>query len=181
LSQARAGQRSSPSRDRLIDMGWLRPTATARYDETVAEAVRAFQAAHGLAEDGVAGEGTIAEVNVSATDRLRSVLVALERERWNAGPRGARHVWVNIPDFTAAIVDDDVATFRTRAVVGAGEEHRQTPEFSDLMEFMVINPSWFVPARSSCASTCPSFRATPAPWATCGSPTPRARSSTAGQ
>ena len=132
-------------RDRLIDMGWLRPTASARYDEGLTDAVSRFQAAHGLFDDGVAGEGTISEVNVSATDRLRSVLVALERERWNAGPRGARHVWVNLTDFTAAIVDDDVTTFRCRAVIGDPDETRQTPEFSDLMEFFVVNPSWFVP------------------------------------
>jgi murein L,D-transpeptidase YcbB/YkuD len=132
-------------RDRLIDMGWLAPTATATYDATLAEAVQRFQAAHGLAEDGRLGEGTLAEVNVAPADRLRSVLVALERERWNAAPRGARHVWVNLTDFTAQIVDDDVPTFRCRAVIGAEGEDRQTPEFSDLMEFMVINPSWFVP------------------------------------
>lgn len=132
-------------RDRLIDMGWLRPTATARYDDTLAEAVRRFQAAHGLFDDGVAGEGTIAELNVPATDRLRSVLVAMERERWNAGPRGARHVWVNLPDFSASIVDNDVTTFRCRSVIGDPDETRQTPEFSDLMEFFVVNPSWFVP------------------------------------
>jgi murein L,D-transpeptidase YcbB/YkuD len=132
-------------RDRLIDMAWLAPTASASYDSALTRAVQRFQAAHGLADDGVAGEGTLAEINVSPTDRLRSVLVALERERWNAAPRGARHVWVNLTDFTAQVVDDDVTTFRTRAVIGAHEEDRETPEFSDLMEFMVINPSWFVP------------------------------------
>nr|WP_210528367.1 L,D-transpeptidase family protein [Rubellimicrobium arenae] len=132
-------------RDRLIDMGYLTPTATARYDAAMTQAVRAFQAEHGLAADGVAGSGTLEQVNLSPTDRLRSVLVALERERWNAGPRGARHVWVNLTDFSAMIVDDEVPTFRTRAVIGGNAEDRQTPEFSDLMQFMVINPSWFVP------------------------------------
>lgn len=132
-------------RDRLVDMGWLAPTAAARYEAGMAEAVQRFQAAHGLAADGVAGAGTLEEVNVPPTDRLRSVLVALERERWNAAPRGARHVWVNLPDFSACVVDDDVVTFRCRAVIGDTEETHQTPEFSDLMEFMVVNPSWFVP------------------------------------
>ncbi|WP_246082481.1 L,D-transpeptidase family protein [Rubellimicrobium rubrum] len=132
-------------RDRLIDMGWLAPTASARYDDALTQAVQRFQLAHGLAPDGVAGKGTLEQINLSASDRLRSVLVALERERWNAAPRGARHVWVNLTDFTAMIVDNDVPTFRTRAVIGADAEDRQTPEFSDLMEFMVVNPSWFVP------------------------------------
>ena len=145
LEPGQGGASVVARRDRLIDMRWLQPTATATYDAAVADAVRRFQAAHGLSEDGVAGEGTLAEINVSPTDRLRSVLVALERERWNAAPRGSRHVWVNLTDFSAQIVDDDVPTFRTRAVIGAYEADRETPEFSDLMEFMVINPSWFVP------------------------------------
>lgn len=132
-------------RDRLIEMGWLRPTAAARYDEALGEAVQAFQAAHGLSDDGVAGAGTIEQVNVQAEDRLKQVLVALERERWNAAPRGARHVWVNLPDFSAAVVDDDAVTFRCRSVIGDTPETHQTPEFSDLMQFMVVNPSWFVP------------------------------------
>ncbi len=132
-------------RNRLIGMGWLDPTATRTYDPTMMRAVERFQAAHGLEPDGVAGEGTLAEINVGVDDRLRSVIVAMERERWNSGPRGDRHIWVNLCDFTAAIVDFDRVTFRTRSVIGAVAEERQSPEFSDQMEFMVINPSWYVP------------------------------------
>ena len=69
----------------------------------------------------------------------------MERERWLNRPRGNRHIWVNLTDFTARIVDNDRVTFETRSVVGATPRDRQTPEFSDLMEFMVINPSWYVP------------------------------------
>jgi len=132
-------------RDRLVALGFLESTSTARFDDAMVAAVQRAQAAHGLAVDGVAGEGTLAELNVPPEDRLRAVLVALERERWNAAPRGARHVWVNLTDFTAQIVDDDVVTFRTRSVIGAAESDRQSPEFTDLMEYMVVNPSWFVP------------------------------------
>jgi murein L,D-transpeptidase YcbB/YkuD len=80
--------------------------------------VRAFQAAHGLADDGVAGARAPSSRSTSSRGPLKQVLVALERERWNAAPRGARHVWVNLPDFTAAVVDDDAVTFRCRSVIG---------------------------------------------------------------
>jgi len=42
-------------------------------------------------------------------------------------------------------VDQDVVTFSTRSVVGHPDPRRHTPEFSDVMEYMVINPSWTVP------------------------------------
>lgn len=132
-------------RNRLIAMGWLDPTATRTFDGEMRAAVERFQAAHGLLPDGVAGEGTIAQVNAGVEDRLRSVIVAMERERWTNAPRGERHIWVNLCDFSACIVDEDRVTFRTRAVIGAVAEERQSPEFSDEMEFMVINPSWYVP------------------------------------
>ena len=85
------------------------------------------------------------ELNRTMEQRLRSVIVAMERERWLNRPRGQRHIWVNLTDFTAAIVDNDRVSFATRSVVGANSHDRRSPEFSDVMEFMVINPSWYVP------------------------------------
>jgi murein L,D-transpeptidase YcbB/YkuD len=59
--------------------------------------------------------------------------------------RGERHVLVNQTDFTAKIVDQGEVTFVTRSVIGKHTSDRRTPEFSDTMEHMVINPSWYVP------------------------------------
>jgi murein L,D-transpeptidase YcbB/YkuD len=132
-------------RDRLFTMGYMDRSATQAYDSTIQVAVRLFQQAHGLSEDGVAGSGTISELNVSVTSRLQQIIVAMERERWMNSPRGERHIWVNLVDFSAAIIDNDRVTFQTRSVIGATSGNRQTPEFSDVMEFMVINPSWYVP------------------------------------
>ncbi len=132
-------------RNRLIAMGFLEPTTTQIYDDAIFSAVQQFQLAHGLATDGTAGRGTLEEINVSPERRLQSIIVAMERERWINRPRGERHIWMNITDFTAKIIDNGEETFSTRSVVGARYDDRATPEFSDVMEFMVINPSWYVP------------------------------------
>jgi murein L,D-transpeptidase YcbB/YkuD len=126
-------------------MGYLKRTNTQTYDTSIQAAVQQFQLAHGLAADGVAGPGTMAEINKSVEQRLQSVIVAMERERWMNRERGKRHILVNIPDFTAKVIDNGKVTFQTRSVVGANRDDRPTPEFSDVMEFMVINPSWYVP------------------------------------
>ena len=132
-------------RNRLIAMGYLARTNTRTYDSAMQDAVQQFQIAHGLNGDGVVGGATMTQINVGVEKRLQSVFVALERERWFNTERGKRHVLVNIPDFSAKIVDDGKVTFRTRSVVGARTADRPTPEFSDVMEHMVVNPSWYVP------------------------------------
>ena len=132
-------------RNRLMAMGYLGRSNGQDYDADMQKAVQLFQLRNGLEPDGVAGEGTMAEINRSTEDRLKSVLVAMERERWFNQERGERHILVNITDFTAKIIDHDKVTFENRSVVGAVKEGQYTPEFSDVMEFMVINPTWNVP------------------------------------
>ncbi|MEW2916276.1 L,D-transpeptidase family protein [Ruegeria sp. ANG10] len=145
LEYGDAGPNVIKLRNRLVSMGYLRPTASPDFDGALLGAVQAFQTDHGLAPDGVAGQGTISELNRSASDRLKAVYVALERERWLPRERGERHILVNQADFSAKIVDDGLVTFETRAVIGKNTHDRRSPEFSDEMEHMVINPSWYVP------------------------------------
>lgn len=132
-------------RDRLIRMGYMSRSASQSYDAKMQAGVVSFQRAHGLAQDGVAGPGTMTEINLPVEKRLQSVIVAMERERWLNMDRGKRHIEVNLTDFTAKIFDNGKETFSTRSVIGARDTDRQSPEFSDVMEFMVINPSWYVP------------------------------------
>ena len=132
-------------RDRLVRLGYLRATASARYDAGLQAAVQRVQLDNGLVADGRLGEGTIAELNRTPEERLQSVVVALERERWMHVDRNVRHVWVNLPDFKARIVDQGRTIFETRVVIGKNLPDLRSPEFSDEMEHMVINPSWGVP------------------------------------
>lgn len=148
-------------RNRLITMGFLPRTNTQTYNDGIFGAVQRFQQAHGLGIDGTAGPGTLQEINVQPEQRLQSIIVAMERERWINRPRGERHVWVNITDFTAKIIDNGVETFSTRSVVGARDRDRVTPEFSDVMEFMVINPSWYVPRSIITKEYLPQLRNNP--------------------
>ena len=133
-------------RDRLIAMGYLSRSATGSYDASIQNAVQRFQLDHGLIADGSAYEGTLNELNIGVEERLKSVIVAMERVRWmHDTPLGDRHIWVNLPDFTSKIIDNGKVTFETRAVIGKNVPDQHTPEFSDMMAHMVINPSWGVP------------------------------------
>ncbi|MBC2835439.1 L,D-transpeptidase family protein [Paragemmobacter straminiformis] len=133
-------------RDRLVALGYMPVSATAVYDAAITAAVQRFQSDHGLLPDGVAGAGTVAEINIGPEARLKSVVVAMERLRWMGDfDRSGRYIWVNQPDFTAQIIDHGRVTFQTRSVVGKNSVDTRSPEFSDQMEHMIVNPSWGVP------------------------------------
>ncbi len=145
LEFGQTGEAVVALRNRLIAQGYLGRTTTRSFDGDVQTAVLAFQTAHGLTPDGVVGGDTLAEINRSMQERLESVMVAMERERWLPRDRGERHILVNLTDFSAKIYDSGKLTFETRSVIGKNSNDRRSPEFSDVMEFMVINPSWYVP------------------------------------
>ncbi|MCI4660858.1 MAG: L,D-transpeptidase family protein [Neomegalonema sp.] len=117
---------------------------TAFYDARMVEAVRSFQARNGLSPDGIIGPQTRAAINRGPQEKIERILVNMERLRWTNRPRGERHVRVNIPDFHVEIIDQGKVSFRSRVVVGKAKDH-QTPEFSDVMTHVVVNPLWHVP------------------------------------
>ena len=132
-------------RNRLVRMGYLRRSAVSGYDAGLAAAVRAFQVDHGLESDGQAGPSTLRAINTSIESRIEQVLVGLERQRWLNKPLGERHILVNIAEFRAYVVDDGKVSFETVVVTGKNTSDRRTPEFSDMMTHMVVNPTWHVP------------------------------------
>jgi murein L,D-transpeptidase YcbB/YkuD len=148
-------------RNRLMVMGYLGRSASGSFDSALEQAVQAFQADHGLETDGVAGAGTMREINRPVSDRLKSVIIAMERERWLTPDRGERHVLVNQTDFSAKIIDNGDVTFETRSVIGKNVRDQRSPEFSDEMEHMVINPSWYVPRSIITKEYLPKLRNNP--------------------
>lgn len=146
LDPGDSGPKVVALRDRLIALGYLGRSVSQVYDSQIAAAVQRFQLDQGLNADGVAGASTIDALNETPQTRLKSIVVAMERLRWMAGTdRSGRYIWVNQPDFTAKIFDDGRTTFKTRVVIGKDVLDQRSPEFSDQMEYMVINPSWGVP------------------------------------
>ena len=133
-------------RNRLIQLNYIDRSASAAYDSQIRRAVQQFQLDQRIEPDGIAGSSTIAALNKTAEQRLAAITVALERMRWMADTDlGARHIWVNQPSFVADIVDNGRVSFETRVVIGKASKDTESPEFSDVMEYMVINPSWGVP------------------------------------
>ncbi len=133
--------------------------APATYDEGVAEAVKAFQKSARLTVDGIAGPRTIAALNADPIDPVPLVLLNMEKWRWMPRELGSFYVRVNVPDFTVEVRKNGATTYTTRIVVG--KTTNQTPIFSDLIENIVVNPAWNVPASIARKEMLPAAQANP--------------------
>jgi murein L,D-transpeptidase YcbB/YkuD len=69
----------------------------------------------------------------------------LERRRWLSKPYDSKYVVVNIPEFKLRIVNKGETIYESKVVVGKNSPSTYTPEFSNKLKFLVINPSWYVP------------------------------------
>ena len=145
LRSGESGGEVTKLRNRLIRMGYLKKTYSPVYDSGLKSAVKKFQGAHGLKSDGIAGKITIAEINIPSSERLKLIVASLERRRWLSKPSDGKYVLVNIPEFKLRIVNKGETIYESKVVVGKNSPSTYTPEFSNKLKFLVINPSWYVP------------------------------------
>ncbi len=113
------------------------------FDESLHNQIVVFQHRNGLTADGAVGKQSIMALNIPLEERIASIEANLERWRWLSDQLGERHIKVNIANFELQLVDHNKTVFVSEAIVG--KPFRQTPVFSSLMTYLVINPDWTVP------------------------------------
>jgi len=113
------------------------------FDQSLHEQVMLFQLRNGLAADGVVGKATIEAMNIPVEDRIATIEANLERWRWLSDDLGESYIKVNIANFELQVIEKDDMVFKTEAIVGLNS--RETPVFSSIMTYLVLNPDWTVP------------------------------------
>jgi L,D-transpeptidase YcbB len=133
-------------RARLSVSGDIDPSAVGNdiYDSYVVEAVRRFQARHGLNTDGIVREATLDALNVPAPTRRDQLKVNIERLKTLSTNLGPRYVVANIPAARVEAIENDVAVSRHSAV--AGKPDRPSPDINSKIVQINFNPYWTVPA-----------------------------------
>jgi murein L,D-transpeptidase YcbB/YkuD len=135
-------------RARLSISGDLDPHASAvendTYDSYLEEAVRRFQARHGLTIDGIVHEATFEVINVPAATRRDQLKVNIGRLKTLTSNLGPRYVVCNIPAARIEAIERDVAVLRHTGVVGKPD--RPSPEIDSKIIEINFNPYWTVPA-----------------------------------
>lgn len=140
-----AGANDELLRTRLIISGDLAAEkASGAFDDALTEAVKRFQARHGLAPTGTMTPRTIAAMNVPVQKRIRQLEASLDRLENMNFTFGPRYVVVNIPATFAEAVENDVVVRRYRVIVGKTE--KPSPTLTAQITGVVLNPTWTVPS-----------------------------------
>jgi L,D-transpeptidase YcbB len=131
-------------RHRLFLLGDLSETGTlAWYDSSLVNGVQRFQVRHGLHPDAVVGQGFMKAINVPISDRLRTMLVNMERLRWVPEQTAPDLLLVNIPEFKLHVYEAGMVIMSMEVVVGTAAT--RTVIFSDTLSQIVLSPTWTVP------------------------------------
>lgn len=119
--------------------------AAASYEQSLADGVRHFQHRHQLPENGNIDAATVAQLNVSLSQRVSQLQLTLERWRWLPHHFLQPPIVVNIPEFRLRALDQrNSISLAMNVVVGRAYRH-QTPVFAKDMRFVIFRPYWNVP------------------------------------
>jgi L,D-transpeptidase YcbB len=121
------------------------PDGSKIYDGSLVEAVKHFQARHGLLATGIVDKKTIAELNVPLSERVQQLRLALERCRWSPVDFARSSIVVNVPEFRLYAFDSQGRADLTMRVNVGDEYDFQTPVFQKDMLYLVFRPYWYPP------------------------------------
>jgi murein L,D-transpeptidase YcbB/YkuD len=137
LKLGATGSRVQVLRDRLgLD-------ADGEFDAEVVKALRAFQGAHGLPVDGIAGARTIAALNEGGGNREDVIRLNMERARVLPADPRQRHIVVDVASARLYVYEDGGVRDTMKVVVGKPTE--QTPMLAGYIRHAMVNPYWNLP------------------------------------
>ena len=133
-------------RRRLAAESYLSEDAAGRseWDEGLTDAIKRFQANHGLDQTGDVSRATLRALNVPAAARAKQLEATARRLARLHFHFPRSYVEVNIPAASVEAVEDGKAVRRFTAIVG-GKRHK-SPQITAKIVSVDINPTWTVPA-----------------------------------
>ena len=117
--------------------------STNLFDSTLINGVRSFQTRFGLKATGRIGAAFYKELNVPVRERIRQMLINMERIRWVPAAPATDYILVNIPEYRLHMYEKGQLAFSMNAVVGS--QVHSTVIFSGKLNQIVFSPYWNVP------------------------------------
>jgi L,D-transpeptidase YcbB len=114
------------------------------YDRSISIKVAGLQKTAGLPVNGMFTPQTRRALlgELPSADEVE-IIANMERWRWLPRDLGADHIFVNVPELSLELQRAGKVVHSARIIIGKSDT--QTPVFSDMMDHIVVHPSWFVP------------------------------------
>ena len=117
--------------------------STPIFDAGLTNAIKSFQSRFGFTPDGKVNEQLLKHMNVTPLERVKQLLINMNRMRWLPVQPEGELIMVNTPAFTLTFSDKDKTVFTMPVVVG--KEGHTTTLFSDMLSTIVFSPYWNIP------------------------------------
>lgn len=113
------------------------------FDQALETGIKAFQRRHSLDCDGIIGQQTCIQLNVTPHARVKSIQHSITQFDTLKPQWGNRYILVNLPTFTLLAVHSDQIEITQPVIVGS--KNRPTPISTYPVQSIVLNPTWRVP------------------------------------
>lgn len=115
------------------------------YDKSLEEGVIQYKTRHGFGPDTTILSKHIKDMNVPVEQRVKAIIVNMERCRWVAPSvmKKEERIFINIPSYKLSYFIDGKPALTSNVVVG--NTMNRTVIFSGMMRYVVFSPYWNVP------------------------------------
>jgi len=112
------------------------------YNGELLSVIKKAEASYGLKPDGVIDASLLKQLNVSVEERVKQMLINLERMKWMP-QEPDNYIVANIPEYRLHVIEDNKEVLGMSIVVGKAAN--RTVIFSDTLKYVVFSPYWNVP------------------------------------
>jgi len=114
-----------------------------KFDETLKRAVITYQRRYLLKINGMVDKTMTYYLNLPVKNSIQAIITNLDKTKLYPKQFEEEYVEVNIPDFNLRYYRDHKKIMKKGLVVGRID--RPTPVFSNIIRYMVLNPTWTIP------------------------------------
>jgi L,D-transpeptidase YcbB len=149
LIQLKMGDKSktiAQIRTRLFLLGDLvSDSKSSMYDKVVAKGILHYKKRNGLETNSDISKSFLIHLNVPIAQRIKTIMVNMERCRWISFPASSSKtfVFINIPAYQLRYFENGNSVLESKVVVG--KMMHKTVVFSAAMKYIVFSPYWNVP------------------------------------
>ncbi|WP_332737155.1 L,D-transpeptidase family protein [Flavihumibacter sp.] len=113
------------------------------FDDAMENGIKSYQERYGYTPTGIVNADLLKHLNVPATERVKQLLLNLDRMRWMPSQPKGKLIVINIPEYKLHALEDGKEVFDMEVVVGKVGHH--TSMFTGTLNQVVFSPHWNVP------------------------------------